>query len=279
MRVPLFLVLALLGAACGTPTPPKVDAGLTEDAGVDAGPLQVCLADTVDAGAASDAGWDGGYDFSCRGRAAMRGGQAELVIAGFVTRAGFARTPMADIRVDLLTASGSVLATQLSDDAGNYRLTFDAGCEPLNGEVRATHPSPDAGFYVSYSIPAAPWIRDRSSLEIFMFDPPTSGLVAALAGVTITDGGVLALHVADCDGTAVSGAVISTAGDAGVVRYVGANGLPSSTATATNSSGDALIFNLPGTSVEVTATLDGGVIGARIVVVHPNAVSGSTITP
>ncbi len=277
MRVLFILMLAVLGVACGTPVTPPVDAGT--DAGLDAGPQSVCLADTVDAGAASDAGWDGGYDFSCRGRAAIRGGQAELVIAGFATRAGFARKPMADIRIDLLAATGSVLATQTTDDAGNYRLTFDAGCEPLNGEVRATHPSADAGFYVSYAIPAAPWNRDRSSLEIFMFDTQTAGLVAALSNVTVTDGGVLALHVADCDGIAIAGAVVSTAGDAGVVRYIGASSLPSGTATATNSSGDALIFNLPGTSVEVTARLDGGVIASRVIAVHPNAVSGSTLFP
>ncbi len=278
MRVPTFLVLAAVGAACHSPTP-NADAGSPEDAGVDAGPSQICLPDTVDAGTSSDAGWDGGYDFSCRGRAATRGGQAELVISGVTTRAGFARSAMAGIQVDLLSATGTVLASNTSSDAGTYRLTFDAGCEPVNGEVRATHPSPDAGFYVSYSIPAAPWIRDRSSLEIFMFDTPTSMLVAALAGITITDGGVLALHIADCEGNPVIGAVISTAGDAGVVRYVGAGGLPSSTATATSTSGDALVFNLPGTRVDVTATLDGGLVGTRTVPVHPNAVSGSTIMP
>lgn len=277
-----LLAVLPLGLCFACSSNPTVDAGIPNDsgtemdAGVDAGPPRICLPDSIDAGS-SDAGWDGGYVFSCKGRAPTPGGQAELVVSGIVTKAGFTRPPLADIKVELLGMDGGVLATTTSDDAGTYRLTFDAGCEPLGGEVRATHPS-DAGYYVSYSAPASPWIRDRRALELFMFDSSTATLVAALAGVTITDGGVLALHISDCDGNAIEGATVSTGG-VGAVRYVGPTGLPSSALTTTSSAGDVLIFNLPGNSVDVSATLDGGLIGQRIVPIHPNAVLGSSLSP
>ncbi len=275
MRAFTLLLVGSL-AACGSSSPP--DAGVPDAGAVDAGPTLTCLADTVDGGNA-DAGWDGGLVFSCRGKAPARGGQAELVISGTVTRAGFSRTALPDIQVELLRPDGTVVASTSSDDAGRYRLTFDAGCEPVGGEVRATHRSPDAGYFVSWSSPPAPWIRDRERLEMVLFDTSTSALAAALAGVTIVDGGVLALRVADCDGNPVEGAVVTTGGGAGAVRYVRADGLPSSTLAATSSTGDVLIFNLPGTTVEVSAMLDGGLIGKRVIPIHTNAVSGSSLTP
>ena len=277
MRLLAVLIAGSMAVACGTKTE-TADAGV--DAGFDAGPpAPTCLVDTIDAGP-GDAGWDGGYDYSCRGRAPVMGGQAEFVLSGKVTKAGLTRTRLSGIQVDLLRADGGVLATTRSDDAGLYRLTFDAGCQKVDGEVRATHPSPDAGYYLSYSVPSAPWTRDRSELELILFDVSTSMLAAAFAGVTVVDGtAVLALSVVDCAGNPVEGAVVSTAGAVGTVRYVGASGLPSNSATVTSASGNVIIFNLPGVDVDVSATVDGGTIGQRVVVVHPNAASGTTLTP
>lgn len=277
------LTLGLLATACGSPTVPNdagFDAGVA-DGGFDAGPAPICLADEIDAGAPSDAGWDGGYDFACRGRAREAGGQAELLISGFVSRAGFTRTPMGGVQVELFRVDGGRLATTTSsDDGGLYRVAFDAGCARVDGELRATHVAADAGFYVTWSVPSSPWTRDRSGLELILFDEQTSTLVAALAGVTVVDGGaVLALNVSDCGGNNVEGAVVSTAGSVGTVRYVGASGLPSNSATSTSARGDVLIFNLPGTAVDITATLDGGAIGQRVVPIHPGAVTGTTLFP
>lgn len=278
MRARAVLIVGLMAVGCGKTEAP--DAGF--DAGFDAGvipPAPVCLADTIDAGPA-DAGWDGGLDYSCRGRAPELGGQAQLVVSGKVTKAGLNRTPLIGVQLELLRADGGVLATTSSDDAGLYRLTFDAGCEHVDGEVRATYPSPDAGYYVSYSSPPTPWTRDRSGLEMLLFDGPTSMLAAAFAGITVMPGtAVLALKVTDCGGHGVEGAVVSTTGAVGTVRYVGASGLPSSMASATSASGDVIIFNVPGTEVDVSASVDGGTICRRVMPVHPGAVSGSSLAP
>jgi hypothetical protein len=286
MRVLSLLISSVFAFACGrTDTPDAsvvLDAGMSpgdggmspEDAGFIAPPL--CLPDVEDAGFPRDAG----LDFSCRGRSPAPGGQAQLLITGKTTRAGFTRTALQYVQLDLLSATGDVLAVALSNDAGVYRLSFDAGCAPLDGEVRATHPPSDAGFAISYSVPGAPWRSDRSNLELVMFDKSTSDLAAAIAGVTITPGtAVLALTVEDCAGKPVPGAVVSTVSGAGDVRYVGIAGLPINSLQATVASGDVVLFNLPGQSVEVRATLDGGVIGQRVVPIHADSPSGTFLSP
>lgn len=272
VRVLTMLSLSVVVFACGKSEVP--DAGAV-DAGFDAGFVApVCIPDREDAGDG-----DGGLDFSCRGRARAPGGQAELVITGKTTRAGFARTFLAGVQVDLLDLSGAVLATAVSTDGGLYRLAFDAGCYAVDGEVRATHPPDDAGFALTYGVPSAPWQHDRGNLELVMFDSSTSGFAAALASVTLVPGtAVLALTVEDCNGNSVAGALVS-ASDGGDVRYVGAGGLPVTSQTSTAASGQVVIFNVPGSSTTVSATLDGAVIAQRAVPVHADAVSGTTLSP
>jgi len=277
------LVLAVMLSACGTPSGSDagVDSGAPFDAGFDAGPPAVCLVDKLDAGP-DDAGWDGGYDFSCRGVTRSPGGQGELIITGKTTRAGLTRTGLGGITVDLLGPDGTVLATTISSpDGGAYRLTFDAGCQPLDGRVRATSSDADAGFAVAFAVPDAPWQYDRSNLELVMFDPSTQGLAAAFAGVTLVDGAsALAMTVEDCAGNDVEGAVVDI-GDAGDVRYVGTSGLPSNMLSATGASGDLVIFNVPADvpSVTVTARRNGQIIGQRVVPVQARTVTGTFLSP
>ena len=272
MRVLRVLSLSVVVFACGKSEVP--DAGAA-DAGFDAGVVApVCLPNLQDAGDG-----DGGLDFSCSGRVRAPGGQAELVITGKTTRAGFVRTGLPGVQVDLLDLNGTVLATTVSTDGGVYRLTYDAGCSPVDGEVRATHPPDDAGFALSYNVPSAPWQYDRGKLELVMFDRATSGLAAALASVTIIPGtAVLALTVEDCSDNPVESALVSSA-SGGTVRYVGAAGLPVTSQTATAASGQVVIFNVPGSSATVMATLDGGVIAQRTVPVHADAATGTTLSP
>lgn len=269
----------VLGAACGKSEAP-VDAGHDADAGTDAGPQRVCLADRLDAGA-DDAGWDGGLDFSCRGQPAGAGGQAQLVITGKTTKAGFTRSLLPGVRLELLSPSGTVLATATSDADGGYALSFDAGCEPLDGEVRATYDDGgDAGFFPSYTVPHTPWRYDRGGLELVLFDASTRGLLAAIASVTLQPStSALALTVEDCAGNPVEGATLSLSVDGGVVRYVGASGLPTMQQINTGATGEAVIFNLTGDSVEVTATRGGEVVGRRVVPLHVDSVTGTTLSP
>ncbi len=276
MRLLTTPLLALCLFACDSK--PEPDAGTDAGGPVDSGTIipPTCLPDTFDAGPATDAG----NDFSCRGRAPRSGGQAELVITGKATRAGFTRTALSGVTLELLGSAGTVLASTVSGEGGVYRLSFDAGCLPLDGEVRATHPPDDAGFVLAYASPPSPWRYDRSNLELVLFDESTSRLAAALANVTLVDGGaVLALTVDDCNADPVEGALVATAGGVGAIRYVGAAGLPTATQTSTSATGELVIFNLPGPSVEVTATLDGGVISQRVVRVHADSATGTSLEP
>lgn len=284
----LSCALALAGLiACGKmdPTPDagngNTDAGMQAmDSGVaDSGLAPQCLADKLDAGPA-DAGWDGGYDFSCLGQPRETGGQALLELKGFTTRANFTRTRLSGITLDLLTTDGTVVASTVSaGDAGEYVITADAGCLPFAGEVRATSTDADAGFAPAYAVPDGPWTHDRGNLELVMFDSSTQSLAAAIANVTLVDGGsALALTVEDCAGHSVEGVTLDV-GDAGVVRYVGSAGLPVSQLTATSSEGQAVIFNIFASSVTVKASRNGSVLVERAVPMHPASVTGTTLSP
>jgi hypothetical protein len=284
MRTTLAMVLAAFAFACGTPSGNDggtgggtggSGGGSGGGGGGSSGP--VCLPDREDAGV-DDGGT--GTNFSCRGAARPLGGQAALIITGKATRAGLTRLGLPAVQLDLLSTTGTVLATTVSDDAGVYTLRVDAGCEPLAGEVRAQHTDPDAGFYLSYAVPESPWQYDRGNLELVMFDGFARQLVGGFAGVTIQNGtAVLALTVEDCEGKPVLDALVNTADDAGTVRYVGTGGVPQAGNTATSSNGQVVIFNLPGTSTEVIATLDGGVIGRRVVPIHADAATGTFLRP
>ncbi|MFZ5442158.1 MAG: hypothetical protein ACOZQL_19275 [Myxococcota bacterium] len=278
-RLAAGVVALLLGAACGKSEAP-VDGGHDAGGPLDAGVTPVCLEDRLDAGA-DDAGWDGGLDFSCRGQPTARGGQAELVIGGKTTKAGLNRALLPGVRLELLSRSGAVLATATSAEDGGYELRFDAGCEPLDGEVRATVDDVrDAGFFPSYAVPVAPWRYDRGGLELSLFDASTRGLVAAVASVTLQPStAALALTVEDCAGHPVPGATLAINLDGGVVRYVGASGLPTMQLASTGATGEAVLFNLAGDSVEVTATLGGEVVSRRVVPLHVDAITGTTLAP
>lgn len=275
------MVLAL--AACSGPKPVPdagLDAAVDTDAGTDAGVQPVCLGDAPDGsvdGGALDGGRDAGNDFSCLGRPTPPGGQATLVVAGTVTTAGFTRRPRADIPVALCAKDGTVLATGTSDDAGAFTLSTAAGCEPLDGYVRTVN-GPDAGLFDAYYVPSQPWRYDREGVELVLFDSVTRNLVGQIAGVTIQNGtGVVALTIADCADEPVGGAVLSI--DGGVVRYVAASGLPSATLTATDTTGEALVFNLaPGTAT-LTAVSGATSIGPRTLPVFADGVTATTLMP
>jgi len=272
----LVVVLALVG--CGKAAAP-VDSGVLD--AVDAGlPAPVCLDDAPDASVV-DSGFPVGADFRCRGQARGGGGQSQLIITGKTSKAGIQRSVLSGVRLELLSREGVVLATTVSaGDAGLYTLTSDAQCAPLDGEVRAISPDVDAGFSVSYSVPESPWHYDRENLELVMFDSSTRGLAAAAGSVTIVPGtAALGVTVIDCSGNPVEGAVVTVPGDAGVVRYVGAVGLPTNTLSATGPTGDLVIFNVPVPSVEVTAIRQGQVIGQRVVPLHADAISSTNLAP
>ena len=272
-----LFVLAVLCLSCGKASS-MVDAGMPGVTDAGATPMAVCLEDSFSA--QFDGGADGGYDFaSCRGRTRM-GGQAEFVVAGMVTRAGFPRRALGQVKVDLLGASDVVLASTVTDDDGGvYRLAFDAGCSKVDGLLRATSADVDAGFVVTYTVPSAPWALDRDGLELVLFDASTRTLIAQLAGVNLVDESpALAVTVVDCDGKSVEGATLST-GDAGVVRYVGTAGVPVNTLSSTGPTGDGVIFNLPAGPVSVTAMREGTVIGQRTLSLHNNAVTGLVLAP
>jgi hypothetical protein len=78
----------------------------------------------------------------------------------------------------------------------------------------------------------------------------------------LTGKGVITVSVTDCYGTPVGGAVVTTnipASVGSVIKYLGANGIPSKTAEATDSTyGLAMIFNVPEDMIIINVTTPTG---------------------
>jgi hypothetical protein len=88
---------------------------------------------------------------------------------------------------------------------------------------------------------------------------------------------VLAVHVVDCDGNSVAGATIAT-NPAGLVRYI-AGTAPSTTATVTDSTGQAFIFNVPAEPVVVSANLGASVLRAHTINARADLVTEAEVGP
>ena len=85
------------------------------------------------------------------------------------------------------------------------------------------------------------------------------------------------VRAADCNGVALAGATISTS-PTGEVRY-SANNAPSNTATMTDASGVAFIYNVPPGTVTVDAVVGTRNLRTSVVAVHADAGTVSLLRP
>jgi hypothetical protein len=173
-------------------------------------------------------------------------------------------------------------ATDTSDAQGNWSITASVGNEPLDAYVRATH----AEYMDTYLYPPTSLYEDLTGASVIMLNSGTLGLLELLGLSQDDDKGVLLVAVLDCDGNPVEGASVTTTPAAGQTAYL-ENGAPSTTATATDSSGAAMLFNVPAGDVEVDATVMGMSLRAHTVRVltvagdteNDPAISSTAIVP
>jgi hypothetical protein len=173
-------------------------------------------------------------------------------------------------------------AIDTSDAQGAWSITADVGNEPLDAYVRGTL----AGYLDTYLFPPTPLFEDLTGASIIMLDSGALALLGFLGLSQDNDKGVLLVAVLDCDGNPVEGASVTTTPPAGQTAYLD-NGQPSTSATATDSSGAAMLFNVPAGDVEVNATVMGMSLRAHTVRVltvegdaeNDPAISSTAIVP
>jgi hypothetical protein len=171
------------------------------------------------------------------------------------------------------TGDTTTLATATSNTPGNYTLQVTTGGTPVDGYLRVTH----SGEIDTYAYPARPLAADVVT-NVLMVTPTEFSFLAGAAGITPVAGkGFIGVIVANCDGTPLAGATVSST-PAGTVRY-NAGGLPSPSATSTAADGIAYIANVAAGDVTVQASASGHALRSHVVNARADVITLTQIQP
>lgn len=160
-----------------------------------------------------------------------------------------------------------------SDASGSYMISLSSGGQPLNEYVRARL----AGYLDTFAFPAVP-LNHNTTVNIALMTSGDLSQVSSITGDTPDPTkGTLSVVVTDCDGTPVSGATVTTT-SGGTIRYF-AGGAPSKTATATDASGNVIIYNVPAGSTTVGAVVAGMTLRSHSFPINANAWNQTAVQP
>jgi hypothetical protein len=160
-----------------------------------------------------------------------------------------------------VTGQVTPIVTLSTDASGNYSVVVPSGGVPIDGHIVATLPS----YLTANIFPSRPFDSD-TIVPVEMITSQTLSLAAQVAGVTITGNEAqIAVFVVDCNNTPLVGATVQVTtpqGATGTVRYA-INGIPSQTATMTDTTGLAFVFNASGGAMTIHATVSEGTLRAH----------------
>jgi hypothetical protein len=212
--------------------------------------------------------------FECLGQALPTTAPATITVTGQVRKGALAPTALSGAYVFAFgTGDTTTLAADTSNPAGFYSLSIATAGMPVNGYVRVT----DSAHITTYAYPPVPLAADAIE-NVLMVTSSEFSFLAGAAGVNPVAGdGFIGLVVANCAGTPIAGATVSST-PAGEVRY-NAGGLPSPSATATASDGVAYIANVAAGNVTVQATASGHTLRQHVVDARADVITLTQIQP
>lgn len=200
---------------------------------------------------------------------------AMITISGTAAEGGSggSSTPQQGVAMSVYstTNESTPLGTAMTDAQGKYSITITTNGQPVDGFVKAVK----GGYKTSYFYPPGSWFKD-SSADVNMITPGNFGLVPVIAGASQDSSkGMVALGVLDASSNPVAGATVST-NPTSDVRYA-SSGVPSSSATATDTDGFAFLFNVPG-QVTISGAKSGATFKSHPVNAHPDSFTVTVIT-
>lgn len=262
----LFLLLPL--AACG--------GGSGDDTGDD-DVQQIDARPAIDSGPAPDAAPDAAPGaFDCIGDPFPTTAPDPIAVGGLTNEINTnGQVALTNVVVTAYDASDAQLDQATSDGSAAYALSLATGGVPLDGYLTGTH----ANYKDTYVYPPQPLPNDQSNVPVLMVSNTVWAFLPILADATQdAQHGFVGVLVVDCFGSPVPGASVTVTG-AATVRYVSGTGV-SQTATATDSSGIALAFNVPpGASVSVDASTAGNEFFAHSIEVRADVVTTTIVAP
>ena len=176
-------------------------------------------------------------------------------------------------RLDVKCTEG-ISGTAVTDAMGQASLVVPSG---FNGYARFDDPAIASTLFFF----DPPMHADRPALGVSVATPETTAGLAALTGAQPDSSlGVALVTVLDCFGKPAEGVVVTAEGIGGAAKafYV-RNGLPSTTAGATDATGYSGFVNAaPGTG-SFSASVDGKPIGSVAVLVQAGTQTIASIVP
>jgi hypothetical protein len=188
--------------------------------------------------------------------------------------------PRANVQADLCNKVDVECSTPL------YTATSDA-----TGLVTMQVPGAFSGYVLLQAPDVLPGLyffnppidHDQEIPPILMPTPLANNLlVGQIGGTQGPNHGNALITAHDCQGAAAAGVTFATAdGDAMTKTFFSSRGLPSASATATDSDGYGGMINLPSGAVTVTGSLsaDGRTVGTISLLVRAGGISYSRIVP
>lgn len=226
-----FALIVIAIAACGSSSS-NPDAAIDAHVGPDAPPP------------------DASTPFGCLGLPLPTTAPANVTVSGKTEEIkNLATSPMAGTAVNAFKNSGgSSIANVTSMSDGTYAITIPTGGTPLDGYVLGHHdPVGNNTYFDTYLYPPHALAGDSDQGVILLLTQQTLNLLTGVAQVTQDPAkGMIGMVVADCNGTPLAGAMVTT--DSGGTVVYDNGSLPDNKATMTDVDGRAYVFNAtPGT--------------------------------
>ena len=194
-----------------------------------------------------------------------------------VTVSGSSTTPLGGVSVAAFVGSSSTAAaTTTSNGSGDYSLNVSTGGAPVAAYLRGR----TSGDLDMYLYPAIPVYKDSPNVPLVMVTQADLDFLAVSASVSQSSSkGFVTVVVVDCLGNEVSGATVSVSPSSGTtIRYL-SGGQPSTSASSTDSTGSALIFNAPTGSVTIGANAGGMTLRAHAINVRSDTITATVVQP
>jgi hypothetical protein len=185
------------------------------------------------------------------------------------TLSGSTIVGVAGVSVKVLKPDGTMLTSTTTAADGSYSFSLPSAGRPVDMYLRASL----SGDRDTTLFPATPLYGSSDGGVLIMIKQSDFDLLATFSGTSQDAAkGAIGVVVVDCDGKVLPGAKVTTS-PAGDVVYV--KGMaPDTTATMTDASGVALVFNVPAGNVTISAAVGGMTLRSHTV----NALAGVTTT-
>jgi hypothetical protein len=202
---------------------------------------------------------------------------ATVTVAGVAQTVGLGgRSPLAGVAIAAFREGETTpIAMTTSGADGTYSLAIPTNGVALDGYLLGTQ----AGKKDNYLYPPRPLTFDVPSAPILMIPQSTFDTLGSLAQVNQDPAkGWVGVQVYTADNMPVAGAMV-TSSPSGTVKYNGASGTPSRTATMTDVDGIAYIFNVGPGTVTISATGGGLTFFSHPVIARADQLTTTLIQP